>query len=335
MYKRLTIDELTSTNTEFFAHLKAIYAKQKHPLFKGFLQSIFQDSSRVYFYNGANPSFRMQKNSDGTYRFVDEIEKLEMITDVQGVDTMHNLMKNDRDIQRIAKTNKTILESLMEELQTGWFAEYLDKPFVTYDIETTYSGEHITDQYFEMAYSIASDEIAPESLPYKYIDRESMQKYCDYLLAYDGYIVGYNQIWFDNAVLVHNVGYGTDELAILNQKSLDLMLFVQKMTGKRKKLNAVAQALISSEKTLASGAEWANLLKEWKKTWDAKTLKIVKEYCKQDVAITLWVFLYFLKNQKLFLEGEEFSFDIPYFLQRCNRNDEKVTEKEVLEWLFW
>ncbi|MEY3197786.1 MAG: hypothetical protein RL023_483 [Candidatus Parcubacteria bacterium] len=266
MYKRLTIEELTSTNTEFFSHLKAIYSKQKHPLFKGFLQSVFQDSNRVYFYNGANPTFRMQKNDDGTYRFVDEIEKLELITDIQGVDVMHNLMKSDRDIQRIAKNNKTILASLMEELQTGVLKDLLEKPFVTYDIETTWSGEHITDQYFEMAYSIASDEVSIESLPYKYVDRESMKKFCDYLLAYDGYIIGYNLIRFDNPVLIHNVGYGPKELDILNQKSLDLMLFVQKMTGKRKKLNAVAQALISSEKTLASGAEGANLLKEWKKT---------------------------------------------------------------------
>lgn len=334
MYKRLTIEELTSTNTEFFAHLKAIYAKQKHPLFKGFLQSIFQDSDRVYFYNGANPSFRMQKLEDGNFRFVDEAEKLELITNSQGVDTMHNLMKNDRDIQRIAKNNKTILATLMEEFQTGVLKELLDKPFVTYDIETTWSGEHITDQYFEMAYSIASDEVSLEALPYKYVDRDTMKKFCDYLLAYDGYIIGYNLIRFDNPVLIHNVGYGPEELAILNQKSLDLMLFVQKMTGKRKKLNAVAQALISSEKTLSSGAEGANLLKERKKTGDAKILKVVKDYCKQDVAITLGVFLYFLKNKKLFLEGEEFAFDIPYFLQWCNRIEVKMEEKEVLQGLF-
>lgn len=119
MYKRLTLDELTSTNTEFFSHLKMIYSKQKHPLFKGFLQSIFADSSRVYFYNGPNPSFRMQIMEEGNYRFVDEIEKIELITNVEGVDTMHNLMKNDRDIKRIATSNKTILEGLIQELQTG------------------------------------------------------------------------------------------------------------------------------------------------------------------------------------------------------------------------
>lgn len=114
-----------------------------------------------------------------------------------------------------------------------------------------------------------------------------MVKYCDYLLAYPGYIVGYNQIWFDNPVLIHNCRYGQKELDILNQKSLDLFLFVQKMTGKRKKLNAVAQALISSEKTLSSGKEGSDLLKEYKKTGDLKALKKVKEYCKNDVHITL------------------------------------------------
>jgi hypothetical protein len=40
---------------------------------------------------------------------------------------MHNLMKNDRDIQRIAKQNKSILQGLMEELQIGTLKALLNK----------------------------------------------------------------------------------------------------------------------------------------------------------------------------------------------------------------
>ncbi len=73
------------------------------------------------------------------------------------------------------------------------------------------------------------------------------------------------------------------------------------------------------------------LLKEWKKTGDKVTLKKVKDYCKQDVTITLGVLLYFLKHKKLFLEGEEFNFDTDYFLQWCNRSEEKVDEKTIIQ----
>ena len=118
---------------------------------------------------------------------------------------MHNLLKNKGKMKAMQKENKTILDQLLYEFQQGQRNLIEDKPFVVYDIETTYTGNGIHEQYFEMAYSISSDEDNSEKLQYRYIDRDAMQRYADYLLDFDGWIVGYNQIGFDNPVLIHNV----------------------------------------------------------------------------------------------------------------------------------
>jgi hypothetical protein len=53
------------------------------------------------------------------------------------------------------------------------------------------------------------------------------------MLDFDGYIVGFNSIAFDNIVSVYNVGGNDDDIQKLHDKSIDLFLFVRAMTGKR------------------------------------------------------------------------------------------------------
>ncbi|HBB04163.1 TPA: hypothetical protein DCZ39_04705 [Patescibacteria group bacterium] len=72
------------------------------------------------------------------------------------------------------------------------------------------------------------------------------------MLDFDGYIVGFNSIAFDNMVSIYNVGGSDDDIKKLNAKSIDLFLFVQAMTGKRLGLNKIAAALVNVTKTLTS-----------------------------------------------------------------------------------
>jgi hypothetical protein len=102
---------------------------------------------------------------------------------------MHNLFKNTSQLKAIKQDNKTILDQLMYEYQYGQWNLIEDKPFVVYDIETTFDGPTLKHQHFEMAYSLASDEDNQEKMQYKYIDTTNMKRYCDYLLAYDGWII--------------------------------------------------------------------------------------------------------------------------------------------------
>ena len=332
MYKRFTLDELTQLNTWFFDHLKDLYTARQHTFFKGFLQETMQEGKRVYFFKSNKPLFRIQVLSDGRYRFVDEVEKLELLTSEEDVTAMHNLFKNTWEMKAIKKENKTILDQLIHEYQQWQRNLVEDKPYIVYDIETTYTGENIQQQHFEMAYSISSSDDNEQSMQYKYIDRDSMKKYCDYLLGYDGRIIGYNQIWFDNPVLIHNVGYGKAELETLNKKSIDPFLFLWKTLGKRMKLSHVAQALVTSGKTLESGKEGSDLLMQRKKTGDQKALNKVKRYCKNDVHITLWVFLSLLKHQRINIEGKTYEFSLQDLLSKgwyTNNQEQSMNTSKV------
>lgn len=316
MYKQFTLDELTKVNTGFFDHLQSIYTKKQHMYLKGFLKEAMKEGHRLYFFERNKPIFRIQLLGEDRYRFVDEVEKLELFVDEDGVNQMHNILKDKGKMRTIQKENKTILDQLLHEFQQGQWNLIEDKPFVVYDIETTYTGNGISDQHFEMAYSISSADDNSETMQYKYIDRDTMIKYTDYLLDYDGRIIGYNQIGFDNPVMIDNLGYTKEQLEILNKKSLDPFLFIYKLLGKRMKLGVVAQALVTSWKTLESWAEGSKLLELWKNSGDKKALSKVKRYCKNDVQITLGVFLSLIKNKKINIEGKTYEFSIHEFIMK-------------------
>ena len=335
MYKRLNFEDLTSINTNFFKNLHYLMGSKKHTFFKGFLRETMQESNQIYFFKSWRPLFRVQIISQDPleYRLVDEQDRIELFTGEAGINQIHNLLKNTRQVSKIASENKTIMEQLFEKLEEGDLQFIKEKPFVVYDIETTYTGERLSDQHFEMAYSVSTDDLS-EWLKYQYIDRDNMHRYCDYLLEYPGRIVGYNQIWFDNPVMIQNVWYGQDELDILNKKSIDPFLILHKLLRKRLKLSKVAEALVSMWKTLDSGAEWSNLLEEYKKTEDKKLLRKVKKYCKNDVRITLWVFLYLLDNLKIHIEWDtkEFTIDEMIKLWSDKKSLEQAENESIDTW---
>jgi len=89
-------------------------------------------------------------------------------------------------------------------------------------------------------------------MEYEYIDQDGLKAFVQKMLDFDGYIVGFNSIAFDNIVSVYNVGGTEEDIKKLNDKSIDLFLFVQAMTGKRLGLNKIAEALVNVSKTLTS-----------------------------------------------------------------------------------
>ncbi|MDR0860918.1 MAG: hypothetical protein LBO09_08350 [Candidatus Peribacteria bacterium] len=75
------------------------------------------------------------------------------------------------------------------------------------------------------------------------------------MLNFDGYIVGFNQIYFDNPVSVYNVNMDAvataEAIKTLNEKSIDLYLFVRTLTGRRNLgLNRLATDLVGESKNL-------------------------------------------------------------------------------------
>ncbi len=148
------------------------------------------------------------------------------------------------------------------------------------------------------------------------------------MAEFDGYVIGFNNIAFDNPVSVYNIENGTDAMInTINEKSIDLFLFLWNLTGRRIGLNKTAQALVGITKTLESGAEWDTLMKKYEETGDEKYYKEFKKYCKNDVEMTVLVLFYLLKNKKVYLDDTEYTFTGEEFLAMSQKKISK-TKKE-------
>jgi hypothetical protein len=72
------------------------------------------------------------------------------------------------------------------------------------------------------------------------------------------------------------------------------------------------------------GASVEIVWNEWKSSGDHKVLKKILEYCKNDVRMTALLFLYFLHFKKIYIDGEEFLYDIPTFVKYSKQLEKKV-----------
>jgi wobble nucleotide-excising tRNase len=150
------------------------------------------------------------------------------------------------------------------------------------------------------------------------------------MIDFDGYIIGYNQIYFDNPVSTYNAWLWKKEVEILNEKSLDLYVFFQQLTGKRMWLNKVSDSLVWVKKTLDSWADVESLWKERKSSNDNKILKKIQEYCKNDVRMTALVLLYLLHFQKVDIDNEDYTFDTQKFIELSKPSEKKLSDTNII-----
>lgn len=311
MYKRMSLDELTAVNSRFFDNLGDLMRKHGHHLLTWWVRDMCNECNRTYYFNGPKPQFRVYKEST-TYRFIDEDERIDLMVAQDDLSQLHNILKNKGKLIEISK-NISVMDSLIDDYMGDMVNTIDGKPYIVYDIETTTARNG--KQIFEMAYSIRSDADHSEWLIWDYVDKENMQEYVDSLLAYDGRIIGYNNFHFDNPVLLDNAWRSPEQLELLNQKSLDPFVVIQKLLWRRMGLGNLAWALIGAEKILSSWAEWAEYLKKFNETWNQRYLDKVKEYCKNDVLITLGVILYFLTYNNIRFDWESHTIDESVFLK--------------------
>jgi hypothetical protein len=75
---------------------------------------------------------------------------------------------------------------------------------MVYDIETDTNIENLKETKFLLAY--AMHPTTGNKMTYEYVDQEGLKAFVQKMLDFDGYIVGFNSIAFDNIVSVYNVG---------------------------------------------------------------------------------------------------------------------------------
>lgn len=319
MHKRFTFEELCSVNTNFYKNLKKLYTSKRYSFFKEFVKNCFLEWDDVYYFEWWEVIFRLHKK-EWWILLVDEKDKIELSIDQDWVNKLHNLLKNDKNISKIKESTDTILNEL-NNAYTWWEMRSINsKPFIVYDIETIWDINNLKDMKFIMAYSSNSLDNNSKNIQYKYVSDKSLKKFVDYLFNFDWYVVWYNNIYFDNPVICYNLWYWDWIIDEINRKSIDLYQFILNITWKRISLDKAASSLVSVWKTLSSWLEWSEFYKEYLKTWEESLLNKVKNYCKNDVKMTLMLLLYLVNYKRLYIDWKEFAYDeidlVKYWLSK-------------------
>ena len=326
MYKRFTVQDLTTIQNDFIPHLYALIKRERCQWANDFFKLCFHEWDDVFYFSRGDICFRIHKK-DGQLHLADEIDKIEVVLPFDKKSVIQSLI-----IKYVAKKErmvgqKTIEQILMDEFKAWNYQTIMDKPYLVYDIETTVADD-LKAAEFLLAYAMYPRW---EKMEYRAVMRENLKDFVDERLAFDWYIIWFNQIWFDNPVSCWNAWYWDKEIEILNKKSLDLYLFFLKLTKKRIWLNKLSEALVWVQKTLSSGAEWEVLWNEYLRTGDQSKLEEFKKYCKNDVRMTALVMFYFLHYKRIFIDDEMYEFTMDDFINKSNNLVDDDKELKVQE----
>lgn len=315
MYKRFSIQEIKSIQNNFIQNLYGCIKKEKCWTTTDFFKKIFKEGNDIYFCNRSEILLSCSKNSEEKITIRDEREKIELILDDEARRALESIIKQYVTKKEKQTGQKTIEQILMEEFINGGFTTINGKPYLVYDIETTVCDD-IKDAEYLIGYAMYPVEW--NKMEYKYIGKEDLDAFVQKMIDFDWYIIGYNNIWFDNPVCIYNTTKRQEDIDTINNKTIDLFVFFQKMTGKRIWLNKVATALVNVAKTLESWAEWEDLWKQYLETKQEQYLEEFKKYCKNDVRMTALVLLYLLHYKKINMEGDEVYFTLEDFLENSH-----------------
>jgi uncharacterized protein YprB with RNaseH-like and TPR domain len=336
MYKKFTLEELTNIQNGFIPHLYKIIHQEKCQGINDFFKIAFREGKELFYFERNMITFKIALKESLLY-FIDEVEKIEVEIPIDQKGGLQDLLKRYLIKKQRQPGQRSIEQILMEAFKEGSFSQLLGKKYLVYDIETSLIGDHLEDVEYYLGYSLEEGEQAGvRKMEYTCIMKEDLPAFVEKMLNFDGYIVGFNQIWFDNPVCIYNVGGSAEEIKKLNEKSIDLYVFIQQMTGKRMGLNKISEALIGISKNLeGGGASVESLWKEWQSTHNDRLGKKLQEYCKNDVRMTALLFLYLLHFQKLYIDGKEYIYDIPTLVQYAQTIEKKASSAAQHQSLLW
>lgn len=330
MYKRFTLNELKTVQNNFIGNFYGILKKEHCMMATDLFKKIFREWDGIYYMYRGDFLFRFQ-NDNNEYTLMDEREKIQIVLNEQDKREFQTMVKNYILKKERVIWQKSIEQILLDAFHEGNYATIGWKNYMVYDIETDTNVQNLKETKFLLAYAMYP--AAGNKMTYEYVDQEGLKAFVQKMIDFDGYIVGFNSIAFDNMVSVYNAGGSDVDIQTLNAKSIDLFLFVRAVTGKRLGLNKIAEALVNISKTLTSWAEWEVLYKKYIENNDLDALEEFKKYCKNDVRMTALVFLYLMHFKKLFIEWEEITFTLEELLEKSNR-EIKVTNHMVGQNIF-
>lgn len=310
----------------FFTTLSHILKKNRYPTLKDYLTVCSKQGDAVYHMMRQDYIWRTVF-VDGTNEviFFDEREKIELHADKDTIAKIGSLVKDTKKVSAQTKSSESIEQTLTKAFEDGLLWSIDGKDYLVYDIETSYASNDLRTMDFYLWYAYV---VQWWKGSYRYVDGDNLAKFLQFMIDFDGYIIGFNSLAFDNPVTTYSALQSADtfteqlyesQLTILNQKSLDIFQFVRNLTGKRMWLNRLSRALVGVGKTLESGKEWENLRKQYHEEWNESALKTLKDYCKNDVKMTYLCLWYILYYKKLSLENEDCIYSIEDVLILSNQ----------------
>ena len=332
MYKKFTMDELTTIQNNLIPHLYTVIQREKCQWVNDFFKVVFRNWHEVMYFDRGNPLLNIQLVGKDIY-ITDEVDSIQIQIPADDKSSLNRIM-----IRYISKKQRQVWQRTIEQILMDTFVEWkfysiLWKPYIVYDIETALISWEVNEKNFPEYYLwFSMEEVEAGKMEYSCIMMEDLKEFVQKLINFDWYIIWYNQIYFDNPVSVYNAWLTNDEVKILNEKSLDLYVFFQQLTGRRMWLNKVSDSLVWVSKTLDSWADVESLWKERKEKDDKKILKKIQEYCKNDVRMTALVLMYLLHFQKVDLEDGEYTFDIDRFLELSRPMEKKTDVTNAVNW---
>jgi DEAD/DEAH box helicase domain-containing protein len=178
--------------------------------------------------------------------------------------------------------------------------------FLVFDLETQRSAQDVGgwSNIAEMKVSVGVIWDS-ERQAYCHYYEDEVDAMIDHLLS-GKLVVGYNHIGFDYKVLS---GYANGEKKrkelleqLRNQPNLDLLLDIKKIIKKRIKLDAIARPTLNAGKS-ADGLQALQWYKEYLAGDDEK-IKLIANYCQQDVEVTRDVYLYGIEKGEVLYEDK-------------------------------
>ena len=326
MYKRFSLEELSTIQNNFIPHLYKYIQQERCQGVNDFFKFAFREGNEVFYFERGNVAFKVALENN-TFSLTDEVDKIQVQIPADHKWGLNDLVKKFVIKKQRQIWQKSIEQILMEAFKSGGFSHILGKKYLVYDIETSMIGDRLEDTEFYIGYSM--EELNDGSMHYECILKENLNEFVEKMLTFDGYIVGFNQIWFDNPVSVYNAGGSQTDIDALNAKSIDLYVFIQQMTKKRIGLNKLSEALIGISKTLESGADVETMRNQRKQTGEEDILNEIKKYCKNDVRMTALLFMYFLYFKKIYIDEQEYLYDIPTFIEYANLREKSLNQETL------
>lgn len=262
------------------------------------------------------------------------INNLKYVDEVYFIEDNNIVLKIEKKwtVRIYDNKNKLFLEvdnlSLFNRLFNNWKKTYItidyfenypldfnNKSYLVYDIET------IWDKFF-LGYVFFNWK-------YRYIDHNNLSKFVEFILDFDWYVIWFNHIHFDNNIILKELNLD-DKINILNKKSLDIFLFIWNLTWKRVSLDNLSKFFLWENKIFKSWSEVVKYIIKYQETKDQKLLDIVKDYCKQDVKLTLWIFNYIINNNRILIDDKEYKYNIEDFIYLSNKKRDNTNSKFML-----